>query len=85
MNRILGLATAIGVCLMVTACVDESGAKRALEDQGFKDIRITGYELFACSKDQFNHTGFTATGATGKPVRGVVCSGWFTGNSVRTY
>ena len=66
---------------MLFGCSDEGGAKRILTASGFRDIQITGYEFFACGKDDTYSTGFTATGPTGIRVSGTVCSGLFFKNS----
>ncbi len=48
---------------------------------GFTNIRTTGYKWFACSEDDWYHTGFIATNPQGMEVGGVVCSGFFFKNS----
>ena len=55
-----------------------------LEGQGYSNIELTGYAFFACSDDDFFHDGFTAT-KDGKPVSGVVCSGFLKGSTIRLY
>lgn len=67
----------------LTACTDSNKTIRVLEDQGFTDIEITGYEPFACSKDDDFATGFRAKSVTGKTVTGTVCSGFLKGATVR--
>lgn len=75
----------LAAALMMSACSDPNGATKALHDQGYKDIQITGWAIFGCDeKDQFS-TGFVATGPSGNRVEGVVCSGWFKGKTVRTH
>lgn len=70
--------------LLLAGCTSETDARRALEAEGFKDIKVTGYDWFACAKDDTFHTGFTATNREGKHVSGVVCSGLlFKGATVR--
>lgn len=66
---------ALIVLLFLTGCTSKADAERALKAQGFNDIKITGYNLFACSEDDFYHTGFTARNQNGKYVSGTVCSG----------
>ena len=63
--------------LVLVGCTNKEDAYRALNSQGFADIHITGYDFLACSKDDFYHTGFIATNAQGRKVRGTVCSGIF--------
>lgn len=72
------LAVILAITLSLAACTDEKKAQRVLEESGFTHVETTGYRWFACSKDDDRHTGFKATGPTGRPVEGVVCSpGWF--------
>lgn len=71
--------------LITTACSDQTTAKRLLEEQGYKNIAITGYVWMGCSEDDTFHTGFTATSAAGSQVKGVVCSDWFKGATIRLF
>lgn len=82
MKKFLFLAIA---ALGLAACVtDAPTARRVLSDQGYTDIRITGYRVFGCSGDDDVRTGFTAKSAAGKPVTGVVCGGFlFKSNTIR--
>lgn len=68
-------------CLFLTGCTNKNDAYNALDDAGFKNIQITGYSFFACSKDDFYHTGFIAINQNGKQVKGTVCSGFLFKNS----
>lgn len=67
----------IGLLLALSflGCTDEAASRRALEQEGYTDISFTGYDWFACAKDDTFHTGFRAKGPTGKPASGVVCCG----------
>jgi hypothetical protein len=69
--------------LFLAACTDEPASRKALESQGFTDIRFTGYEAFACSEDDGFHTGFTAKNPQGRQVSGVVCCGLLKSCTVR--
>lgn len=60
---------------MLTACSDSDTAIKALKGAGYTDIKTTGYDWFACGKDDTYSTGFTAKGPTGVQVSGSVCSG----------
>lgn len=71
--------------LALTACTDANEATKALEDSGYKNIKIEGYSFIGCSKDDAYHTEFTATGATGRQVNGVVCGGWLKGSTIRMF
>lgn len=59
----------------VANCTDEPEARRVLADEGYSDVRFTGYAWGACSKDDTSHTGFRARAPSGRDVEGVVCCG----------
>ncbi|MDF3025372.1 MAG: hypothetical protein K0R10_2733 [Alphaproteobacteria bacterium] len=63
------------ILFLITApqwAVDEAGARRVLEAQGYTDIKTGGYDTFGCGFDVFA-TRFTARTAKGYPVKGNVC------------
>jgi hypothetical protein len=72
------------VLLVAVGCSDENGARRALEREGYEQIRITGYSFFGCAKGDDFSTGWKAV-KNGQAVEGVFCSGWFKGGTIRTY
>lgn len=78
--RILIILSITLVALMV-GCTNDSDATRILSQQGYADIRMTGYQLFACSQDDFYHTGFVAKTPANVDVEGCVCSGLLFKNS----
>lgn len=59
----------------LTACTRPESATRVLEQNGFRNIEITGYTFFSCSEDDAIHTGFTAVSMAGMHVSGTVCEG----------
>lgn len=67
--------------LILSGCTDPSNATRILEDNGYSQVQITGYNWMACSKDDTYHTGFTAVAPGGRHVSGTVCAGVFFKNS----
>lgn len=69
--------------LGLVGCTNEKAAIKALDGAGYSNIRITGYKFFGCSEDDLYHTGFTATGPTGKPVTGVVCDAPLKSSTIR--
>jgi len=71
--------------LAIAGCTSESDAKRALEAEGYTDVRFTGYDWFACAKDDTFHTGFVAKNRDGRQVKGVVCSGLMFKNATIRY
>lgn len=60
--------------ILLTACTDNSTAYRVLKNDGYTNIKFTGYSWFACSQDDFYHTGFIAT-KNNHQIEGTVCSG----------
>jgi major membrane immunogen (membrane-anchored lipoprotein) len=75
----------IVISLLLIGCTNSEDAYRALRAQGFTDIHITGYDRFACSDDDFYHTGFIAINVNGIAVSGTVCSGMFLKNATIRY
>lgn len=81
----------VGMCsVTLTGCSDPTTAARALSDQGYNDVKLTGRPGFlfffsGCSDNDTFATGFNAKNVNGKPVSGVVCNGWFKGATIRTY
>ncbi len=74
----------IGLSLL-TACSDATAAKRALEDAGYTEVRTTGHSFWGCGQGDTYKTGFNAVGPTGRAVKGVVCSGWMKGATIRLF
>lgn len=74
---------ACAVVALLTACTEPEAAKRTLENTGMEDVRITGYRLFGCGREDGWRTGFEATAPNGNTVSGVVCSGILKGTTVR--
>lgn len=60
--------------LFLVGCTNATETKRVLEMDGVTNIEITGYKFFACSQDDFYHTGFKGQ-RNGKNIEGTVCSG----------
>lgn len=77
------IAAAVLLCLITAGCTNEDKARHALEGAGYTRIEMQGYSLFGCGKDDQFSDEFSALGPTGKPVSGVVCSGWFKGATIR--
>ena len=73
------LITCLVICLI--NCVDGSNATRILNENGYTNVTITGYNFFACAKDDTLHTGFSATSPSGNKINGTVCSGLIFKNS----
>ena len=82
---ILGYVLIALIVVGSAGCEDEEGAAKALEKAGYTNIETTGYTFFGCDKNDFYRTTFKAVGPTGIEVEGVVCSGFFKGNTIRLY
>lgn len=68
---------------MLISCTDDSRTRQTLEDSGFTEVTVGGYDFFACSKDDTYHTSFTAKNSRGKVVSGTVCCGVLKSCTVR--
>ena len=78
--RILWLAF---IAALMTGCTDPKKANEALDNLGFTEIEITGFEWWGCGQDDMFSTGFKAINPKGKHVQGTVCSGQLKGTTVR--
>lgn len=77
------LLVIISLCLL-SGCSNQSDVERALQNSGYTNIRTNGYDWFACGRDDFYSTKFTATNSAGAQVSGTVCSGLlFKGATIR--
>jgi hypothetical protein len=82
-SRMRALLVLAAVAL-ASGCTDKDGAKKALEQAGYKQVEIGGYAPFACSDSDTYATKFKAVGPTGIRVSGTVCAGmFFKGKTVR--
>jgi len=71
------------IAIFFTGCTSKEEAERVLQNEGYTNIKITGYDFLACSTDDIFHTGFIAMNREGKVIEGTVCSGWFKGSTIR--
>jgi len=76
---VLGITLALGYG---GACSRPGRSTETLQNQGYTNVKITGYRFFGCGDESF-HDGFEATSPSGVKVTGVVCSGWFKGSTIR--
>ena len=84
MKKLITAVMLVGCICLLSGCTDAPKATSVLTAQGYKDIQITGYNFAACSKDDFYHTGFSATSPSGQRVNGTACSGLlFKGTTLR--
>lgn len=81
------------VAIVVSSCgafVDESVAVRAMETQGYSNVKITGKHIWftswqGCGKEDDVKFDVVATNPIGKRVELFVCAGWlFKGATVRS-
>ena len=71
------------LCTSCTSSSDFEKGKKQLENQGYTNVKDTGYNWFCCSdKDTFS-TGFTALDKKGNKVKGCICSGVLKGVTIR--
>lgn len=75
---------AIACLSLVASCgADPEKASRVLKSQGMSDIHIGGFAFYGCGNDDDYGSFFTAKGAQGQDVSGVICGGWLKGYTVR--
>lgn len=56
----------IAVCLAFCfSCTNEGGALKTLEDAGFTNVELTGYDWLTCGDSDETCTGFRALNPTG--------------------
>jgi len=80
MNKILFV---LGIMIMLIGCTSKKDTERALKAQGFTNIKVRGYDMLGCSKDDTFHTKFTATNPAGIEINGTVCSGFLKSATIR--
>ena len=69
-----------------TACTSDNDfakGKRQLENQGYTNVKNTGYNMFCCDEKDTFSTGFEATDKNGNKVEGCFCSSVLKGVTVR--
>ena len=64
-------------------CSRPDHARKVLEDQGYTEIRITGWRPFMAGEKESYSTGFEAISPSGKEVSGAVTGGLFKGSTIR--
>lgn len=74
----------VAMALSIAACGTRTeSAEALLNQQGYTDVEITGYDMFSCSEDDNFKTGFVATAPNGDRVSGTVCEGLMKGKTIR--
>ena len=73
--------------LMLFGCTssknDFEKEKYQLEQQGYTDVKNTGYSYFCCNEEDTFSTGFTALDRKGNMIEGCFCSTLYTGVTIR--
>lgn len=77
--KILFLIIAVAA---IVGCTDPEGATRILQQNGYTDIEITGYDAWVGGDDTYS-TGFRARSPNGTVVTGAVTSDWDKGYTIR--
>lgn len=77
---------AIILCaVLLSSCSGTYTSETILEDQGYTNVKIQGFNFFACSEDDMYRYNFTATNSNGKNIKGVICSAPFKGYTIRFF
>ena len=80
---VIGIIVVLFFAISLQGCTDKEGAMRVLQQNGYKDITITGYRWGMGGEKDTYVTGFEATSPSGSRVSGAVCSGIFKGSTIR--
>lgn len=79
----VALSALVALFLMSKGCSRPDHARKVLEDQGYTEIRITGWRPFMAGEKESHSTGFEAISPSGKEVSGAVTGGLFKGSTIR--
>lgn len=77
------LLIALAITVSCTSSNDFEKGKKQLEQQGYTEIKKTGYKMFCCGEDDNFSTGFEALDKNGNKVKGCFCSAWLKGVTIR--
>lgn len=72
---IVGLILIILCIFIYIGGIDKNESTRILEEHGYKNIKIEGYDWFNCDRNYMFHTKFEAQDKLGNKIDGCVCSG----------
>jgi len=62
---------------------DFEKGKKQLEQQGYTEVKNTGYNMFCCSDSDSFSTGFECKDKSGNIVKGCFCSAFMKGLTIR--
>ena len=83
MKKYIMVAITLLVLNSCTSTNDFEKAKQQLEQQGYTNVKNTGYNFFCCSdKDEFS-TGFECMSKDSTIVKGCICSSLLKGITIR--
>lgn len=85
MKNLITLLCIIVVGVMLSSCNYEENAYRILEQSGYSQIELKGYDMFSCSEDDIFRTRFTVKNNAGNTVNGVVCAAPLKGSTIRLF
>ncbi len=80
---IIGSLVLFIAAAMAGGCGAGDDGSKALEEQGFSDVKIGSRAWFGCGHDDNFNSHFTAKNVNGRQVSGVVCCGFWKGCTVR--
>lgn len=72
---VIAATALVGIPVALYGGSDPEGAKIFLEDNGHRDVTITGKGGWECKG--YYRTAFTSVSANGRTIRGTVCHGAF--------
>lgn len=73
----------VSVLFGCTSSNDFSNGKKQLEQQGYTNVKNTGYNFFCCGKKETFSTGFECKDKNGNTVKGCFCSDFWKGLTIR--
>jgi hypothetical protein len=72
----------VAMLFSCTSSNDFEKGKQQLEQQGYTDVKNTGYNAFCCGKEENFSTGFSCKDKNGNNVEGCFCSSMFKGVTI---
>lgn len=71
------------IAFALTSCTDEQGARKVLERNNYKPLKVGGYAPFGGGEEDIYKTSFVAIAPNGDTVTGCVTKGAFKGSTIR--
>lgn len=79
----LSLVLLVFLLVSCTSSNDFELGKKQLEQQGYTDVKNTGYNVFCCDDNDTFSTGFKCKDKDGNVVEGCFCSTMLKGVTIR--